>query len=280
MNQIGVNCLSVLVLMICKLCKKECTKAAKSHIVSRGFFPKGPTGKLLRTADGNGASRKLADALWDDNLVCQSCEHEVFAPLDEYAINVFSRMVSAKRWREGEGSEVAVFENVNRRMLRAFLGSLLWRCSASELPECRCIDVGRVYAERIAGDLLSEGKLSYIDAIVIYLTGNLHGGVVLSGRTRLGQRNDFHINGFNISIPHLNFLISLDQRPHPLKDAFDGKLHLNGKTITGSMSLSMDKDGYSYVLPIMETLPQEDQKIYATFGSYLKNAKHVRKMEV
>ncbi len=265
---------------MCKLCRKECVKAAKSHIVSRGFFPKGPTGKLLKTADGNGASRKLADALWDDSLVCQSCEHEVFAPLDEYAINVFSRMSSAKRLREDEGPGIAVFENVNRRMLRAFLGSLLWRCSVSELPECRCIDVGRVYEERIAGDLLSEGQLSYIDAIVTYLTGDLHGGVVFSGRTRLGRRNNFYVNGFNISIPHLNFLISLDQRPHPLKDAFDGQLHLDGKTIMGSMSLSTDKDGYSYVLPIMETLPHEDQKIYATFGSYMKNAKYVRKVKV
>lgn len=264
--------------MLCKLCKKECAKAAKSHIVSRGFFAKEPSGKLLITACGNGASRKLPDALWDDNLVCQSCEHEIFAPLDEYAINVFSRMITAKRWSKGEGTEIAVFESVDRRRLRAFLGSLLWRCSASVLPECRFVDIGRSYEKRIAEDLLSDGQLSYIDAITTYLTGDWHGGVVLSGRTRLGQHNDSRVNGFNISIPHLNFLISLDQRPHPLRDAFDGPLQLDGKAIMGSMSLSMDKVGYSYILPIMETLPHEDQKIYATFGSYLKNAKYVRKV--
>lgn len=267
--------------MLCKLCQKECVKAPKSHIVARGFFPKGPQGKLLITACGIGASRKLANALWDDKLVCPSCEHDIFAPLDEYAINVFSRMVSAKRWRGGDGLEIAVFENVDRRMLRAFLGSLLWRCSAStKLPECQVVKIGKVYERRIAVDLLSEGQFSYIDAIVTYLTSNLYGGIILSGRTRLGLRNNSKINGFNISIPHLNLLISLDKRPHPLKDVFNCSLFLDGKTRTGSMSLAIDKEGSPYFLPIMETLPGEDKKIYTTFRSYLKNAKYVRKMKV
>ena len=174
--------------MLCKLCQTECSRLAKSHIVARGFFPRKPKGKLLYTACGNGDSRKLQNALWDSNIVCDKCEHDILAPLDECAVRVFSHHESSMRWNDDKGSEAAVFARVDRRNLRAYFASLLWRCSMSVLPEYSKFIIGKTYEERIAIDLLSNGEFSYIDAIVSYLKNELHGGMVISGRTRLGMR--------------------------------------------------------------------------------------------
>lgn len=278
--------------MVCKLCQSECQEPPKSHIVARGFFRSSPVGLLLYTASGDGSSRKLANALWDNCLVCNDCEHKIFAPLDEYAIKIFSQKVSSVRWRGGDGFEIAVFEHVDRRNLRAFCGSLLWRCSVSNLPECRHVNIGKKYEDAIAKDLRCEDKdyrvlkseseqqFSYIDAIVYNLTSDLYGGIALSKRIRLGLHGDSRINGFKLLIPHLSLLISIDKRPHPLKDKSNVPLMLNGRVINGSMSLAPDKDVFPYFLPIMENLPDEEERIFKTFGAYRKNAKRVRNIKI
>lgn len=262
--------------MLCKLCQTECSRLARSHIVARGFFSRTPDGKRLYTACGDGDSRKLQNALWDSNLVCDKCEHDFFAPLDDYAIKVYSRFENATLLVMDDGLEMKMFEDANRCMLRAFFASLLWRCSISKLHECGYIDIGDAYNKRIAAELLGGGKFEYIDAIVIGLKNQIHSGMLLSGRTRLGLGATGGINGFNLSIPYLRFIISIDKRPHPLRDQLNGTVDLNGGMRKCSASLSNEAMDSNYWVPVVDFLPSEVGNIIATFSMYLKNTKHVR----
>lgn len=260
--------------MRCRLCRKETERLAKSHIVPLGFFPKG--GRLLYTAGGDGTSRKLANALWDQEILCDECEHEMLAPLDEYAIRILRDKDDSVCWH-GEDVEIRVYQNIDRRKMRSFWASLLWRFSVSMLSECDKVNVGSVYEDLIASDLLHSGDFRYVDVVVYNLLNELHGGIMTPTRTRLSYGNQFGVNGYSFNIPHFDVLMSLDQRPHPCA-AQHWNIDLDGKSVAVTMSLSDAQANVPYGIPVVDTIPHEVDKIKTVFASYAKNTKHLRKI--
>ena len=142
-------------------------------------------------------------------------------PLDDYGIQVIRDRKGAIRIPLPAKSPMGmfVFEGVDKRRIRAFLASVLWRCSVSKQLEVRDISIGSAYENRIRQDLLDSGDFTYVDMVLFYLIHPLHGAFLLPVRKRLRplDRNRDHqmINGWVLQFPNISITVSLDKRPHP-----------------------------------------------------------------
>lgn len=234
----------------CHLCGKPCAHFAKAHILPWGFFKQRKeytdVGSQVYSYDNNGRMRKLRKLLYDKELICDDCEHAIFSPLDDYAIRIYNAMEGAKkidlenREKIPRAAKLIIYPTVDRRKLRMFFASVLWRCHISSQKELKDLEIGEYYAEKIRRDLIDKKEMNYIDAIGFRLTSFEHIAIVLPHKERLKDKNKV-ANGFNIQFPGLLFKVSLDQRENPYDygaiqlDAFyedfvgDGSFSLNDK---------------------------------------------------
>ncbi|MCL5024842.1 MAG: hypothetical protein M1497_16035 [Nitrospirae bacterium] len=75
--------------MNCVLCKRENVSLAKAHIFPIGFFNKiGTKGQVLTYRTTSEKGRRLQKAIYDEEIVCHQCEHDILMPLDDYAIKI------------------------------------------------------------------------------------------------------------------------------------------------------------------------------------------------
>ena len=223
-------------LLKCKLCNELCEHFAKSHIIPRGFFSntlvpreKGQSVCDVESFCATGEGRRLRNALYDTNILCLSCEHDIMAPLDDHAIRIyrdfndaawfnvssFDQNIKVVAERNGIGdSNVGLMRNVDRRRLRAFFASLLWRCHVSTLRELSLVDIGQKYEKSIRKDLLNGGNFEYIDAIAFSFTSIVHECLTMPFKKRYCV-NGMEANGYTLQLPHLEFRVSIDQRRNP-----------------------------------------------------------------
>lgn len=237
----------------CLLCGREWVRLARSHILPWAFFKNMSSPNELNSMSSSGEGRRLRKALYDDDIICDDCEHNIFAQLDDYAVKIYrdqvnSYLVDVKNtipvdWK------LIVFDSVDRKKLRAFFASLLFRCSVSGLEEFREVSIGDVYESRIRFDLLNDGDFHYVDSIGISLTGEIHEGIILPCYKRF-KVNDRVANGYVIQLPHLEFRVSLDQRPNP----YDyGSLDLSEIGANGITSLSLSNDHLNQMFSVLRT---------------------------
>ena len=176
-----------------------------------------------------GEGRRLRNVLYDSSILCDECEHGIFAPLDSYAIRVyrdfkkaaildmFSISYDVKKIATAQGIGEAKFvliKDVDRCKLRAFFASLLWRCHVSNLIELKAVNIGITCEERIRTDLLHKGAFEYVDAIAFSLTDLAHECLIMPCRKRFNV-DGLQANGYTLQLPHLEFRVSLDQRKNP-----------------------------------------------------------------
>lgn len=208
----------IIIMKKCLLCGREFDHLARSHIFPWAFFKKLLTPNDLNSISSEGEGRHLRKALYDDDICCDECEHKILAPLDDYAVGVYRdkrkttsievKHITSRDW------QLIVFDSVDRKSLRAFFASLLFRCSVSNLMELSNVSIGNKYESRIRSDLLNKGDFSYVDAIGFHLTAEIHEGFILPQRKRL-RINNRDANGYIVQMPHLEFRVSLDQKPNP-----------------------------------------------------------------
>jgi len=164
--------------MKCLLCTNDKENMAKAHIFPIGFFNKIETKGRVETYRTSGEKgRRLRKAIYDQEIVCQECEHDILEPLDDYAIKVL-------RDRQGvldqvshpgvQDTKLYVFDNIDKLRLRKFFASLLWRVSVSKQLELRSLSVGSTYEQRIRDDLYNDGEVDYLDVFLFFLTDPLH----------------------------------------------------------------------------------------------------------
>lgn len=173
-------------------------------------------------------------------------------PLDDYAIKVIRDKKGAIRVDLPNEAPLGmfVFEGVDKKKIRAFLGSVLWRCSVSKQPEVKDISIGNVYEERIRDDMLNDGDFSYVDMLLRYLTDPVHGAFALPTRTRLNpidkNRDWQRINGWKLAFPNIGIRVALDKRPHPGRMFVELAPDLTGRKepLLASTSVAEDTDGY------------------------------------
>lgn len=237
----------------CRLCGRDRVRLAEAHVFAVGFFAELPEKAHVKTvALSDGSGRRLPKALYDREIICDECEHGIMQPLDDYAIKVIRDKKGAFRVPLPPEAPMGmfVFEGVNKRRIRAFLASVLWRCSVSRQPELNNLSIGNAYEERIRHDMLNNGDFSFVDMLLRYLTHPVHSAFVLPTRTRLEpidtNRDSQRINGWKLAFPNVVIRVSLDRRPHPGRMFFDLATDLTGRKehLLASTSLAQDADAY------------------------------------
>lgn len=233
----------------CRMCGRRCESFAHSHIIPRAFTPKDDNGsKSTVTVGGDGLTKRHPAGIWDEEILCPDCESRL-GKYDQYAVNVFRDKKGVEWLTCADGLRTAYFKNVERRLLRGFIASVLWRCSVSNVAECLKINIGEVYKKRIADDLMNNGRFDYIDSLTFVLTDRiLTHLLMLPTRKDIPTHGGGNVNGYRMNLPGLMFYISLDQRAHPLTTV-RGVLTCDGQERLAATSLSARSEGLPCIIP-------------------------------
>jgi hypothetical protein len=76
----------------------------------------------------------LQNVIYDSQILCYNCEQGILGPLDDYAIKIMRDKGGAFRIDLPAEAPIGiwVFTNVEKRNIRAFIASVLWRSSVSQ----------------------------------------------------------------------------------------------------------------------------------------------------
>lgn len=252
--------------MLCKLCRLDKPHFARAHIFPLGFFRPIPTKGQATTISSSGRrGRRLQSAIYDPAMLCDACEHGIMQPLDDYAIKIIRDRHKAVRIQPVANNPTALWifaPDTDKRLLRAFIASVLWRCSVSSQVEVKCLSVGKTYEERIRQDLLGHGQFTYIDMVLSCFTDPVHCAFSLPSRMRLGvlgKRGDTQsANGWLLQFPWISVTVSLDQRPHPHRMSCSLDSTIKGGLGNVMVSTSLNTEASNYRLLMIETDRQED----------------------
>jgi len=252
----------------CRLCGKTVEKLVKAHIFPRGFFNNLPQKALVESLGPDGESRTLKKALFDKEILCDQCEHEIMTPLDEYAINIIRDKKNGCNieLHRHPDNKLIIFDNIDKNKIRAFFASILWRCSLSQLCELKNISIGEKYEKKIGEDLLhwqEPNRFLYLDVLAVYLTDPRHGaflGPIFQRITPIGtNRDSTPVNGWHLNFPNISVNVSLDQRPHPLRSYIEisPELSNQAQSIFASSSL-IPTAGKNFQWMALETAKNEN----------------------
>jgi len=237
--------------MKCLLCIREKGKLAKAHIFPIGFFNNIETkGQVLTYRTSGEKGRRLQKAIYDKEIVCQDCERDILMPLDDYAIKVLrDKEGLIKIYTGNKNNKLYIFNNIDRKKLRLFFASVLWRVSISKQLEVKNLTVGKIYEERIRDDLLSNGAAEYIDVFVQFRTDPMHNAFFLPYRKKFKpidkRRDTQNINGWILQFPNIHILLSMDQRHLP--NRIYGKIADNNN-LPVSTSIHPDSDAFKFAI--------------------------------
>jgi len=253
-----------MVLKRCLLCGQSYERLARAHIFPRGFFNNLETKGCIDTITLSGVKgRRLQNAIYDPEILCDCCEHGIMQPLDDYAIKIIRDRIGAYRISlpSQDLTGLWVFNGTNKRTLRAFIASILWRVSVSKQKELEDVSVGDAYEERLRQDLVRGGEFDYVDMLLIYLTDPMHAAFLIPHRSKiqLPDRSG-HMecaNGWMINFPNTNIMVSLDKRPHPIKTFLTLDSSLTGRIDGVRVSSSLQSNAHNYELVAFESTRQE-----------------------
>lgn len=156
--------------IICKFCGQQTNRPAKSHIIPQGFldcvgFKPGQIKQ--RVLMSNGQSKTAPIGVYDQTILCEECEKKQFA-CDNYAISMLKQHEGAKIVTIGQQSAF-LFDSPDRRLLRRWIASVLWRASVSSQDIFNDVDLKPFWATKIHDELDSDDDFNFIDAIVEWL---------------------------------------------------------------------------------------------------------------
>ena len=221
----------------CKLCGKASAKLARSHIIPWGFVSQCEHAHDMSLMSEGEFPKCRNKGIYDEHILCDECEHRYFYEPDDYAIRIYRDLQEseAKVDQTNKNLRYLLFGSVDRRLLRIFFASVLWRCSVAQCAELKDFSIGKVYERRIAADILSNGTFDYIDAVGFRYDAidpqNKLRSITESYAMPIRARLEFYnrtANGFNLYLPYYKFGVSLDQRPNPFsfvlgrEELFDG----------------------------------------------------------
>lgn len=180
----------------------------------------------------------------------QDCEHDILMPLDDYAIKVLrdkEGVIETVTHPKNKDNKLYIFSNIDKKKLRLFFTSIMWRASVSKQLEVKALTVGNIYEERIRYDLLNKGAAEYIDVFVSFLTDPMHNAFFLPYRKKfkpIDTRRDIqNINGWVLQFPNIHILLSIDKRRLP--NRIFAKLSENNLPI--STSIHPESEAFNFV---------------------------------
>ena len=157
--------------------------------------------------------------LWDDTILCETCE-ACFAPIDDYAVkNLHERRVEATPF--GQNGSVYLGRNggplalslpwIDSERIALFALFVLWRAGVSSREECKPVRLGP-FLERIRATL-DASALSNANGVHVTLwwerNPNITSVVILPYRSTIGG-----VHFWNFWCGGYYFVIQTDSRPN------------------------------------------------------------------
>ena len=202
----------------CRFCGKEKPALIKAHIIPRSFF------KLVRgdakystelRASENAVTREALQAGYsDDDILCEECESK-FTPYDTHGFAVFTKVFENQNiYRDPNEFECAyLLPDVDFRLLKLFVLSVLWRASVSRLRFYRNVDLGQRHEDKIKS-LIASGTIEGTDDyqfVCSHQKDHPYPKVILEP----WKRRIEDINYAQFYLPDVQILVKVDKRPLP-----------------------------------------------------------------
>ena len=124
---------------ICRLCGNQ-GELCDSHALPNSLFNyifRKSAGKAVVVTDDATTPTHFASDSWDTELLCRACEESLNDRYDRYGMGVFRGHVGSV----APGFDGVTFTGIDRRRLRMFILSVLWRISISSHPSYSNIDL-------------------------------------------------------------------------------------------------------------------------------------------
>lgn len=146
---------------LCRLCL-ESHPLCESHAIPKSLFNyilRKNDGKAIVIADDKDTPVQCSSDTWGVELLCAECERKLNERYDAYGLAVF-RGHEGSTLREADGVR---FLRVDRKRLRMFFLSVLWRISVSTHPNYSNIDLPFAWEEDLRnalhlGDPIHESR--------------------------------------------------------------------------------------------------------------------------
>lgn len=243
----------------CCLCGQRCNSFSKSHLIPRGFLAKSEFAHDMSLISERHPTKRLRNGVYDCNILCKNCEHAYFQDPDDYGIKIYRDLTGAAYnsvlASNGQVARWWLFPCVDRRRLRAFIASVLWRCSVSEQECVSKFKLSGSLEKQIADDLMKGGSFDYVDAVALVCTTTnlpeeirgIGDSIILPQRMRLRYQSS-EAEGVALRLPKVHFYISLGSQKNPYAATPDGMDDPVGIFEGNSTSISGKHNGKGLIL--------------------------------
>lgn len=138
---------------ICKFCGK--TKSLiRAHVIPKAFYIGGNKYVLKDLREGE--TKRRNSGTYDTNILCSDCDNHVLGIYDNYAAELLLREYTKHIEQQNEDFTIYHFKEneFDYNAIRAFIVSILWRASVSNLRECEDVFLGKY--ENIAKEIIKS----------------------------------------------------------------------------------------------------------------------------
>lgn len=132
---------------LCRLCGKK-GKLIKAHILPRGFYspiwdygdPESSKSErvpiVIHLGEPRSKPTRTQSGLWDMQILCATCDGDVFGPLDKYATDILIKNPSWISCAHDDYGEpiLQIVESYDYKKLKLFYMSVLWRSAVTSHP--------------------------------------------------------------------------------------------------------------------------------------------------
>jgi hypothetical protein len=202
----------------CRFCEQDKVALAKAHVIPRSFF-KRVRGKAKYSTELRASKKAVTEKFqqaghYDCEILCEDCERK-FTPYDTHGFSVFTKVFENQNiYRDPNGFECAyLLPNVDFRLLKLFVLSVLWRASVSRLHFYRNVDLGQRHEDKIKS-LIASDTIEHADdyqLVSSHQKGHPYPKVILEPWKRRVE----HVNYVQFYLPDVQILVKVDKRPLP-----------------------------------------------------------------
>jgi len=200
---------------ICKLCLTEKLLINKSHIIPnfmyRDLYDEHHKLRFISTCNivGNNLQiKKHSSGIYEGGLLCSDCDSKLLGhKYEDYASKLIYGTVLpinivpvCENHKGSEGLKVTICKNINYKLFKLFLLSLLWRSGISTSPFFKRVQLGS-HQEELRKMILYGDPGDVIDYPIIiasYLTSQTVPQDLISSPRRIKTKEGFNIYKFVI----------------------------------------------------------------------------------
>jgi hypothetical protein len=204
--------------MQCRFCDQDKPALAKAHIIPRSFF------KVVRGKENYSVEMRVSEEAvteefqqagkYDNGILCEDCERK-FSQYDAHGHSVFTKVFEDPTiYRDPNEIECAyLLPNVDFRLLKLFVLSVLWRASVSSLDFFSNVDLGERH-EATMKSLISNGSIEGGDDYQFFCCHQRDAQYKTVILPPWKRRMD-SINYIALYLPDIQIVVKVDKRELP-----------------------------------------------------------------